>query len=182
MRTRLMIGAGAMALALAACGGYGSDDSSDEADSESLSTAESPAEEAPDGDQAAAAPVTEGETSLGTVLADTEGLTLYGFTDDTEGISTCNDACADAWPPLIVDGAELPAGLDPSVFTVVERADGTNQLKAGEFPLYRFAGDSAPGDVNGQGSGGVWFVAAPDGSLVQGAPSDSAATETDGEY
>ena len=40
-------------------------------------------------------------------------------------------------------------------------------MKAGTWPLYRFAGDAAPGDVNGQGSGEVWFVAAPDGSLIQ---------------
>jgi len=39
--------------------------------------------------------------------------------------------------------------------------------KAGDWPLYRFAGDHAPGDVNGQGSGGVWFAMAPDGTLIE---------------
>ena len=37
-------------------------------------------------------------------------------------------------------------------------------LKAGAWPLYRFAGDAAPGDTNGQGSGGVWFVVGPTAS------------------
>jgi predicted lipoprotein with Yx(FWY)xxD motif len=159
-RTRAIIGIGAAALALAACGGgYDSDEPS-----------------AADGGDAAAAPeagadatVGQGDTELGTVLVDAEGLTLYGLTDDTDGVSTCDGACAEAWPPLTVDGPDLPSGLDSDLFSVVERSDGTFQLKAAEWPLYRFAGDAAPGDTNGQGSGGVWFAVAPDGSLI-GAP------------
>ncbi len=165
MRTRLIIGISAAALALAACGGgYGSDGSS-AADGA-----------APQADDKTAAPVSEAETDLGTVLVDAEGLTLYGLTDDTDGVSTCDDACADAWPPLTVDGTELPAGLDPNLFSVVERSDGTFQLNAAKWPLYRFAGDAAPGDINGQGSGGVWFAVAPDGSLIKGDTAASAAT------
>lgn len=150
MRTKLFIGLGAAALALAACGGSGSDGSSAGAG-------------APE-----AAAVSEAETDLGPVLVDADGLTLYGLTDDTDGVPTCDGACADAWPPVTLDAAELPAGVDPNLFSVVERSDGSFQLKAGRWPLYRFAGDAAPGDVNGQGSGGVWFAVAPDGSLIRG--------------
>ncbi len=135
---------------------------------------------APAADEAAApadAPVTVGTTSLGDALVDTDGLTLYGFLTDVDGTPTCNDACADAWPPAFVDGPDLPAGLDPEVFSVVPRADGSFQLKAGKWPLYRFAGDAAPGDVNGQGSGDVWFVTAPDGSLI-GASAAEGPTES----
>jgi len=107
------------------------------------------------------------KSALGDVMADAKGLTLYGFTADVGGKPSCYDACATAWPPLLVDSAELPAGLDPKVFSVVKRTDGTFQLKAGEWPLYRFGGDAAEGDVNGQGSGGKWFAAAPDGKLVK---------------
>lgn len=166
IRTRAIIGIGAAALALAACGGgYGSDEPSTAAD-------ESDAAAAPEA--AADAPVGQGDTGLGTVLVDAEGLTLYGLTDDTGGVPTCDGACAEAWPPLTVDGPDLPAGLDPGLYNVVERSDGTFQLAAGEWPLYRFAGDAAPGDTNGQGSGGVWFAAAPDGSLI-GAPNTAPA-------
>ena len=94
-------------------------------------------------------------------------MTVYGFTNDGNGTPTCEGGCAEAWPPVIVDGDELPAGLDPNLFSVVERPDGTMQLKAGKWPLYRFAGDEAPGDVNGQGSGDVWFVLDPQAKLIK---------------
>lgn len=159
IRFRAIIGVGAAALALAACGGsYGSDESSAAADGRGGGATP---EAAPD-----AAPVGQGDTDLGTVLVDGEGLTLYALTDDTDGASTCDGACADAWPPLTVDGSDLPAGLDSGLFSVIERSDGTFQLAADGQPLYRFAGDAQPGDTNGQGSGGVWFAVAPDGSLI----------------
>ncbi len=112
------------------------------------------------------AAITVGATELGDVLVDEGGLTLYGFTDDSDGSPTCTDACADAWPPVIVDGPDLPAGLDPALYSVAERPDGAFQLQAGIWPLYRFAGDAGPGDINGQASGNVWFAVAPDGSLI----------------
>lgn len=113
----------------------------------------------------AVAPASVSSTELGDVMVDESGMTLYGFTKDADGTPTCQGDCADAWPPLTVDSAELPEGLDPAVFSVVERPDGAFQLKAGTWPLYRFAGDAAPGDTNGQGSGGVWFVVDPAGGL-----------------
>jgi predicted lipoprotein with Yx(FWY)xxD motif len=168
IRTKAIIGIGAAALALAACGGgYGSDEPSTAADGRDAAAAS---------EATADAPVGRADTGLGTVLVDAEGLTLYGLTDDTGGVSTCDGACAEAWPPLTVDGPDLPGGLDSDVFSVVERSDGTFQLKAGEWPLYRFAGDAAPGDTNGQGSGGVWFAAAPDGSLIGATSADPAAS------
>ena len=130
-----------------------------------------PASDEPAGDDEAAgeveAPVREGETSLGTVLVDAEGLTLYGFTPDEGGAPTCTDACAEIWPPVFTDSPDVPDGLDPSVFSVVEHPSGKRQLAAGGWPLYLYAQDSAAGDVNGQGVGGNWFVVAPDGSLMR---------------
>jgi predicted lipoprotein with Yx(FWY)xxD motif len=135
----------------------------------------------PAGDEAAAktdaAPVTTSDTDLGTVLVDAEGRTLYGFTKDTAGAPTCSGGCATAWPAVKVEGDVLPEGLDPKVFSVVDAVGGGKQLKAGKWPLYRFSGDAAPGETNGQGSGGVWFVVKPDGSLNKGdAPAPAAKT------
>jgi predicted lipoprotein with Yx(FWY)xxD motif len=120
------------------------------------------------------------DTKLGSVLVDANGRTLYGFTKDADGNPTCAGACADAWPAAIVEDGKLPAGLDPAVFSVVARPDGRSQLKAGKWPLYRFAGDAAPGDVNGQNSGGVWFVVDGKGGLVKqaGAPAAAPAPAT----
>jgi predicted lipoprotein with Yx(FWY)xxD motif len=129
---------------------------------------------------AAATSVQVADSPLGEILVDGDGNTLYGFTNDADGEPTCEADCAATWPAHVIEGEPaVGEGLDPAVFSVVDAVDGGTQLKAGKWPLYRFAGDSAPGDVNGQGSGGVWFVVAADGTLVQ----DAAATEaaaTDG--
>ena len=118
---------------------------------------------------AAAALVRTAKTELGVVLVDAKGRTLYGFTKDVDGTSTCNGGCATAWPASLVTGdVTVGDGLARDLFTVVDRADGTKQLKAGKWPLYTFSGDAAPGDTNGQGSGGTWFVVGADGKLVKG--------------
>ena len=53
------------------------------------------------------------------------------------------------------------------MFSLVANPEGGQQLKAGDWPLYTFAGDSAPGDVNGQGVNEVWFVVSPDGTIIE---------------
>lgn len=170
MRSTLIALLAAGSLLFAACS---SDDSDDASSDTSPETTAAQTEDSPDGDDAGEdtsadsdATVTVAETDLGEALVGPDGFVLYGFTEDSAGEPTCEDTCADAWPPLTVDSAELPSDLDPGVFSVVERPDGTFQLKAGDWPLYYFAGDAAPGDTSGQGSGGVWFVAAPDGTLI----------------
>ena len=98
-------------------------------------------------------------TDFGEALVDAGGMSLYGFLNDTGGISACYDACAETWPPVLVDGSDLPAGLDAAVFSVSERTDGTHQLVAGDWPLYLYAPDTAPGDTaggNGDGNHSVF--------------------------
>lgn len=108
------------------------------------------------------------DTDLGEILVDASGMTLYGFTNDTDGTSTCTEECAERWPALAVEeGFAVADGLDAGVFSTTERPDGALQLVAGDWPLYLFADDSAPGDVNGQGAGDVWFVVSPSGELIR---------------
>jgi len=121
---------------------------------------------------AAVAQVAEVGT-FGPILVGEGGRTLYAFTKDTDGLSTCVDACANAWPALTVAaGFTPPAGVDPTLVSAVDRADGTRQLKVGKWPLYYYSGDGAQGETNGQGVGGVWFVVKADGTLIKtdGAP------------
>lgn len=128
------------------------------------------------GDEAAAGPSVQlADSPLGRIMVDGEGNTLYGFTADADGTPTCTGACAGTWPAHLVEGDPVVGeGLDPALFTLVPGADGGQQLKAGKWPLYRFSGDGAPGDVNGQGSGDVWFVVGADGKLIKDAPSGEA--------
>ncbi len=117
---------------------------------------------------AGAASVRVGDSQAGPILVGPDGRTLYAFTKDSAGTSTCVGGCAEAWPPATVDGpVVVEGGADAALFTTVERSDGTTQLKAGSWPLYYFAGDTAPGQHNGQGSGGSWFVVSQDGDLVE---------------
>lgn len=157
MRTRFTFLA-ALALILAACGG-GDDGGVEDTTTTTPGTTTTTA--AP----AAAGGVSVAETSLGEVLVGPEEMTLYGFTVDDPGISNCYDACAQAWPPLEGD-TPIGDGLDASLFSTTERTDGTTQLVIGDWPLYYFASDTAPGDVNGQNVQGVWFVVDADGNLV----------------
>ena len=69
--------------------------------------AEAPAEDAAatdHGARAAGRSPASAPTELGDVLVDADGLTLYGFTKDADGTPTCEGDCAEAWPPLLVDG------------------------------------------------------------------------------
>ena len=106
------------------------------------------------------------ESDLGEILT-SEGRTLYTFMPDNAGAPTCNDDCATAWPPLVVDGAPTVGdGLDAALFASVSRDDGTTQVTVDGWPLYFFSGDAAAGDTNGQGVGGQWYVVGPNGAAI----------------
>ncbi len=130
---------------------------------------EAPASAPPSADPGAAATVDLADNALGKILVDAEGMTLYGFTPDEAGTSTCYDDCATAWPPLLVDDAAAAAvgvGLDASLLSTVDRTDGTKQVKYGDWPLYYFASDAAAGDTKGQGLGTKWYVVDATGALL----------------
>jgi len=105
-------------------------------------------------------------SSLGTIVVDGAGRTLYGFTQDAMGTSTCNNGCDQVWPPVIVKSPLAVSGLNQSLFSTIKRSDGSEQLKMGKWPLYYFAGDAGPGDANGQGTNG-FFTIGVDGKLIK---------------
>ena|ERR1700680_1915566 len=110
-------------------------------------------------------------TSAGTILASAGGYTLYYFTQDKpgSGTSTCTSSCASTWPPL-TGTVQAPAGVSlPGPLGMITRADGTKQVTIKGYPIYIYAGDHAPGQVNGNGMGGRWYVV-----KVSGAPASSA--------
>jgi predicted lipoprotein with Yx(FWY)xxD motif len=101
-----------------------------------------------------------GRSSIGTIVVDNAGRSLYRFDKDTpgSGSSACNGACAAAWPPDLVQGAPTAGPGVTGSLGVVTRADGTHQLSLDGHPLYRYVGDQAPGDTTGNGFGGIWHV------------------------
>lgn len=119
---------------------------------------------------AGAAGLALGDTSLGKVLVDGAGRTLYIFTNDTPGKpSVCVEGCAATWPPLVADQLPaVPAGLVAAKLTVVARADGAKQVAYAGKPLYRYAKDAKAGDTSGENVGGVWFVIDAAGNAVKG--------------
>jgi predicted lipoprotein with Yx(FWY)xxD motif len=165
-------------LVVAACGTEGGDGTTTVAtDTPDVATTadagqEEPTTTAAGGSATTMAPMADGvhavETELGNILVDPDGFTLYVFTQDTEGESVCNDSCAESWPPV---PADTPIGpdLDGSIFGAVTRADGSEQLTVNGMPLYLFASDEAPGDINGQGVYDVWFVVDADGNMLEAA-------------
>ena len=119
-------------------------------------------------DIADVATVATARSDLGVIVVDAEGITLYRFDNDSAGEPTCYDDCETNWPPLLIEG-ESPAagdGADASLLGTTKRTDGTTQVTYADQPLYYFAGDEAPGDINGQGVGDIWWTVAPDGAAM----------------
>jgi len=108
--------------------------------------------------------------AFGEYVASGDGWSLYAtLADHGAETSTCVDECAVRWPPfLVAEGGELPQGdgLDASLIGSVERPDGGRQVTYGDWPLYRFEGDEAPGDTEGHEVGDSWSLMSPEGHLV----------------
>ena len=108
------------------------------------------------------------ESTYGKILVAADGRTLYAFDPDgtDTSASKCTGDCATAWPPLVVTSNKAKAGkgLDPDGLVV---AEGGHVAYSGHL-LYKFSGDAAAGDTNGQGVAGVWHVVTADGATVPG--------------
>ncbi len=104
-------------------------------------------------------------SKYGMILTDGNGRSLYSFAKDTT-TATCNGSCANIWPAFYTDTLTVGPGLDKSDFGTITRSDSTKQITYKGWPLYYYSGDSAPGDVNGEGLFGLWFVAKPNYTIM----------------
>jgi predicted lipoprotein with Yx(FWY)xxD motif len=150
-----------VALAVAACGGGGA------------ATAASP----PKTSSGASATVGVANGSLGSILVNSTGRTVYLFKADVGATSACAGACATAWPPLLaMDKPTAGTGLTASKLGTITRSDGSRQVTYNGHPLYLFIKDKKPGQTNGQGVtafGAAWFALTPSGNQASAAASSS---------
>jgi predicted lipoprotein with Yx(FWY)xxD motif len=122
----------------------------------------------------------------GTYLVDAAGKALYLWAADTGKTSTCTGPCASVWPPVTTKGAPTVAGSAVATdLGTTTRSDGTMQVTYKAHPLYYYEGDSAPGDVTGQGSNSFnakWWLVAPSGAAITTTSGASSAGSTSGPY
>ncbi|MEU7895171.1 hypothetical protein AB0B45_20205 [Nonomuraea sp. NPDC049152] len=115
----------------------------------------------------AAATVKVASSSIGKILVDGKGMTLYLFEKDKNGKSDCYDACAKAWPPYLTKGEpKAEQGAKADLLKTVSRTDGGTQVVYGQWPLYYYHDDKKPGDVTGQDKeafGAEWYALNPQG-------------------
>ena len=108
--------------------------------------------------------------SLGKVIANAKGRTLYLFRGDSGTKSACYGRCAQYWPPLLTTGKPVAAGgALASLLGTAKRKDGTTQVTYKGHPLYTFAEDKQAGQTTGEGSDGFgahWYALAPSGSTI----------------
>ena len=160
--------AGVLALLLAACGGGSGGSSSGGPYGSGASSTATTAPTATTGSAASGGAVVKTASvsvkgSSKTVLTDAKGMTLYYWTKDTANQSTCTGGCASKWPPLLASGSGTPTSATQLSGTL-SAFDGANghQVAYNGHALYTYSGDSAAGQANGEGIGGIWFVATPD--------------------
>jgi predicted lipoprotein with Yx(FWY)xxD motif len=113
-----------------------------------------------------------------TVLTNAKGFTLYSFAPDTPTKSNCNAGCVQYWPP--VKGPATAGSGVTGTLTTIKRSDGSMQAVYDGYPLYTYAGDTAPGQAKGNGlnlSGGVWHEVTASGGA---APTQSSSSGSSG--
>jgi predicted lipoprotein with Yx(FWY)xxD motif len=154
---------GALTLILSACGAYGGASIAPSAEPSAAPSTE------PDGATLTVNAVAD--TTLAAYLTGDDGRTLYINTNDNAGTSTCTGDCAASWPPFTLGAGETVAGGAgvTGTFGTSTRDDGSTQVTYNGAPLYYFVADTAAGTTNGQGVGGVWFVA-PAGASASATP------------
>ena len=106
------------------------------------------------------------DATFGLVLTDSAGQVLYFFSRDADGKSACAGNCQSVWPKYYSSHAASSEGIEDDDIGTITLADGSLQTTYKGWPLYYYANDEGPGDIQGDGVGGNWFVAKPDYSVL----------------
>jgi predicted lipoprotein with Yx(FWY)xxD motif len=172
---KLSIPALAASLLLAACGSSSSNNTSSSAASAQPAAQTSSS-------SSSAVVVKSASSSLGTILVDSQGMTLYHLGGEVNGKFICTStACLGVWHPLIAPAGSEPSGEVGSLGTV-KRPEGTMQVTYKGTPLYTFGQDKQAGETNGQGikDVGTWSVITTSSSSTPSSTSSSSEPEKSG--
>lgn len=113
------------------------------------------------------------KTSLGKVLVNGHGFTLYMFAADRRDKDNCvrRPGCTHVWPPLVSTGKPVgKTGVKQSLLGTIKLPNGTRQVTYAGHPVYTYVADSAPGQTFGEGvtqSGAKWYVLNGAGKVVK---------------
>jgi predicted lipoprotein with Yx(FWY)xxD motif len=160
---KLSIPAIAASLLIAACGSSSSSNTTSSAASTQPAAQTSTSSSSP--------AVKTATSSLGTILVDSQGMTLYHLSGEQNGKFICtSSACVGVWHPLIAPSGGAPSGVGS--LGTVKRPEGTVQVTYKGTPLYTFTGDQTAGETKGQGikDVGTWSVVT---TSSNGAPATS---------
>ena len=153
---KLSLPAIAASLLIAACGSSSSSNTTT-----SAATTQAAATQT-SGESSSAVVKTVSNPTLGTILVDSQGMTLYHLSGEQNGKFICtSSACVGVWHPLTAPSGGTPSGGVSSLSTV-KRPDGTVQITYKGTPLYTFTGDRQAGEAKGQGikDVGTWTAVA----------------------
>jgi len=121
-------------------------------------------------------------TTLGLILVNSRGHTLYLFAKDRNGRSACSGACARFWPPLLSQGKPTGgSGVKPSLLGTTKRSNGSLQVTYNKHPLYTYVLDKRAGQTKGEGIsafGARWYAVSATGTAVVKASTTSTSTST----
>jgi predicted lipoprotein with Yx(FWY)xxD motif len=117
---------------------------------------------------AATAPsVRVAQTKLGRIIVNGQGRTLYLYMKDRGTKSACSRRCSQVWPPATVSGAPTAGpGVAAAKLTTTRGAGNRRQLVYNGHPLYTLTADVRPGQINGEGFLGTWYVVSAAGNRI----------------
>ena len=109
-------------------------------------------------------------TTLGRILVDSRGRSLYLFEKDARNRSACYTDCAKFWPPILTSAKPVAGpGVKASLLGMTTRTGGSHQVTYAGHPLYRYSLDKQPRQTKGEASkafGAEWYVVSPSGKKI----------------
>lgn len=111
--------------------------------------------------------------NAGAYITGPDGRAVYLLEGEPAGQSSCYDACADEWPPLLAGAGATDggaAGVQPNLIGTLERRDGSAQVTYGGHALYYYHDDTGPGEIKGQDvtdQWGEWYLVRPSGEPLE---------------